>query len=33
MRLKLGSFDEDGRFYLDAGAELRWVPVAQVQAA
>jgi hypothetical protein len=26
-RLKLGSYDEDGRFFLDVGAELRWVPI------
>lgn len=32
-RLKLGSFDEDGMFYLDAGAEFRWVPIVSVKAA
>lgn len=26
IRLKLGSYDDDGRFFLDVGAELRWVP-------
>jgi hypothetical protein len=33
VRLKLGSFDEDGRFFLDAGAEFRWVPIAEARAA
>lgn len=32
-RLKLGSFDEDGRFFLDAGVELKWVPIPEVRAA
>lgn len=32
-RLKLGSFDEDGRFFLDAGVELKWVPISEVRAA
>lgn len=32
-RLKLGSFDEDGRFYLDVGAEFRWVPIVETTAA
>lgn len=33
IRLKLGSFDADGRFFLDAGAELRWVPIVASKAA
>lgn len=33
LRLKLGSHDEDGRFFLDAGAELRWVPIAASQSS
>lgn len=32
-RLKLGSFDEDGRFFFDVGVELCWVPIAEVKAA
>lgn len=32
-RLKLGSYDEDGRFFLDVGVELAWVPVTEVRAA
>lgn len=32
-RLKLGSFDEDGRFYLDVGADLKATPVVEVRAA
>lgn len=24
IRLKLGRYDEDGRFFLDAGADLVW---------
>lgn len=31
-RLKLGRRDDDGRFYLDAGAELVWKPVPVLQA-
>ena len=27
IRLKLGSVDEYGRFFLDAGAEFQWVPI------
>lgn len=35
QRLKLGGFDDQGRFFLDAGVELRWVPIcdARSQAA
>lgn len=32
VRLKLGRFD-DGRFYLDAGAELVWTPIIAAAAA
>lgn len=32
-RLKLGRYDEDGRFYLDAGAEFVWRPIAVIRAA
>ena len=32
IRLRLGRYDEDGRFYLDAGADLVW-NVIQAQAA
>lgn len=27
-RLKLGRYDQDGRFYLDAGVELKWRPIS-----
>lgn len=33
VRLKLGTFDEDGRFFLDVGVELRWVPIQAACAA
>lgn len=33
LRLKVGTYDEDGRFFLDAGTELRWVPITPVNAA
>jgi len=33
IRLKLGTLDEDGRIYLDAGAELVWRPLAIAAAA
>lgn len=33
IRLKVGRYDEDGHFYLDAGASLRWVPIAVQIAA
>ena len=32
-RLKLGSYDEDGRFFLDAGVELQWVPIEDAKTA
>jgi hypothetical protein len=28
VRLALGAYDEGGRLYLDAGVELKWVPIA-----
>ncbi|CAN5573809.1 hypothetical protein BH10PSE14_BH10PSE14_06370 [soil metagenome] len=33
IRLKLGHYDEDGYFYLDAGAELVWDFIAKRAAA
>lgn len=33
VRLKLGNFDEDGCFYLDAGAEFVWAPIEARAAA
>jgi hypothetical protein len=30
LRLKVGTYDEDGRFFLDAGTELRWVPISPI---
>lgn len=33
VRLKLGSYDEDGRLFLDAGVELKWGPIATLAAA
>jgi hypothetical protein len=33
IRLKLGSFDEDGRFFLDAGTDLRPTPIEDARAA
>lgn len=32
VRLKLGRMDDDGRIYLDAGAEMVWRPVEVVSA-
>jgi len=33
VRLKLGHFDVDNRFYLEVGADLEWVPVPSQAAA
>lgn len=33
LRLKLGRYDDDGRFFLDAGADFQWRPIEQRVAA
>lgn len=33
VRLKLGSFDEDGRFFLDVGTELKATLIREAKAA
>ena len=33
LRLKIGRYDEEGRFYLDAGAAFVWKPIAVSIAA
>ncbi|MBB4856985.1 hypothetical protein HNO88_000282 [Novosphingobium chloroacetimidivorans] len=33
VRLKMGDFDEDGRFYLDVGVELQPRPIRTAKAA
>lgn len=33
IRLRIGGFDAEGIFYLDAGAEFVWRPIVTVAAA
>lgn len=33
IRLRIGGFDADGIFYLDAGAEFVWRPIVTAAAA